>query len=152
MMMSLGMWLLGSLVLVLAGVGWLLFRLIGHLRKSSSRYRWFELFTCVFLIAWGFFIMLRLPPGEWSPWWAWFAGGSILAGSANLGIVFLAQFPGRRVLRCSFCNKSQRDVKKLIAGPRVFICDECVDICVTIITEEKVAGQMEEAPVPENTQ
>ena len=33
------------------------------------------------------------------------------------------------VLRCSFCNKSQRDVKKLIAGPTVYICDECVDIC-----------------------
>ena len=37
------------------------------------------------------------------------------------------------VLRCSFCNKSQRDVKKLIAGPTVYICDECVDICLDII-------------------
>ncbi len=36
------------------------------------------------------------------------------------------------VLRCSFCNKSQRDVKKLIAGPTVYICDECVDICLDI--------------------
>ena len=35
-------------------------------------------------------------------------------------------------LRCSFCNKSQREVKKLIAGPTVFICDECVDICLDI--------------------
>jgi len=41
------------------------------------------------------------------------------------------------VLRCSFCNKSQRDVKKLIAGPTVYICDECVDICLDIIAEEK---------------
>ncbi len=40
-------------------------------------------------------------------------------------------------LRCSFCNKSQREVKKLIAGPTVFICDECVDICLDIIAEEK---------------
>jgi ClpX C4-type zinc finger protein len=39
-------------------------------------------------------------------------------------------------LRCSFCNKSQRDVRKLIAGPTVYICDECVDICRTIIVED----------------
>jgi ATP-dependent Clp protease ATP-binding subunit ClpX len=43
------------------------------------------------------------------------------------------------VLRCSFCNKNQRDVKKLIAGPTVYICDECVDICLDIISEEKDA-------------
>jgi ATP-dependent Clp protease ATP-binding subunit ClpX len=43
------------------------------------------------------------------------------------------------VLRCSFCNKNQRDVKKLIAGPTVYICDECVDICLDIISEEKEA-------------
>ena len=41
------------------------------------------------------------------------------------------------VLRCSFCNKNQRDVKKLIAGPTVYICDECVDICLDIIAEER---------------
>jgi ATP-dependent Clp protease ATP-binding subunit ClpX len=40
------------------------------------------------------------------------------------------------VLRCSFCNKSQNDVKKLIAGPTVFICDECVDVCNEIITDD----------------
>jgi len=40
------------------------------------------------------------------------------------------------VLRCSFCNKSQKDVKKLIAGPTVYICDECVDICLSIIAED----------------
>jgi hypothetical protein len=33
------------------------------------------------------------------------------------------------ILRCSFCNKDQNDVRKLIAGPTVFICDECVDVC-----------------------
>ena len=37
----------------------------------------------------------------------------------------------------SFCNKSQRDVKKLIAGPTVYICDECVDICLDIIAEDR---------------
>ena len=41
------------------------------------------------------------------------------------------------LLRCSFCNKTQRDVKKLIAGPTVYICDECVDICLDIIQEER---------------
>src|SRR5256885_16436774 len=44
------------------------------------------------------------------------------------------------VLRCSFCNKSQRDVKKLIAGPTVYICDECVDICLDIIAEDRKDG------------
>jgi len=44
---------------------------------------------------------------------------------------------GGEGLKCSFCNKSQRDVRKLIAGPTVYICDECVDICLDIIAEEK---------------
>jgi len=42
------------------------------------------------------------------------------------------------VLRCSFCNKSQRDVKKLIAGPKIYICDECVGICLDIIREDRI--------------
>ena len=41
-------------------------------------------------------------------------------------------------LSCSFCGKSQREVKKLIAGPKVFICDECVGLCHQIIAEEFV--------------
>ena len=41
-----------------------------------------------------------------------------------------------RELSCSFCGKSQKDVKKLIAGPSVYICDECVELCNGIITEE----------------
>jgi len=40
------------------------------------------------------------------------------------------------VLRCSFCDKEQRDVKKLIAGPGVYICDECVNLCNDILMEE----------------
>lgn len=40
-------------------------------------------------------------------------------------------------LYCSFCNKSQHAVKKLIAGDAVFICDECVDVCNRIIRGEK---------------
>ncbi len=46
---------------------------------------------------------------------------------------------GDDVLRCSFCNKSQNDVKKLIAGPTVFICDECVDVCNEIISDDMTA-------------
>ena len=40
-------------------------------------------------------------------------------------------------LRCSFCNKSQRDVRALIAGPSVQICDECVDICRDTLAEHQ---------------
>ncbi len=42
----------------------------------------------------------------------------------------------KQTLRCSFCNKTQDQVRKLIAGPNVFICDECIDICAEIIEEE----------------
>jgi ATP-dependent Clp protease ATP-binding subunit ClpX len=38
---------------------------------------------------------------------------------------------------CSFCGKSQHEVAQLIAGPTVFICDECVDLCGTIVTEKR---------------
>jgi ATP-dependent Clp protease ATP-binding subunit ClpX len=48
-------------------------------------------------------------------------------------------------LSCSFCGKSQREVKKLIAGPTVYICDECIELCNDIIAEEY--GQ-DEAPTP----
>ncbi len=41
-------------------------------------------------------------------------------------------------LACSFCGKSQREVKKLIAGPTVYICDECIDLCNDIISEENM--------------
>lgn len=43
---------------------------------------------------------------------------------------------GGKLLYCSFCGKSQHEVRKLIAGPSVFICDECVDLCNDIISEE----------------
>ena len=42
----------------------------------------------------------------------------------------------KNTLFCSFCGKSQHEVKKLIAGPTVFICDECVELCMDIIKEE----------------
>src|SRR4030081_3581117 len=43
---------------------------------------------------------------------------------------------GVDLLKCSFCGKSQKQVKKLIAGPGVYICDECIDLCNEIIEEE----------------
>jgi ATP-dependent Clp protease ATP-binding subunit ClpX len=48
----------------------------------------------------------------------------------------VAKYEGTELLKCSFCGKSQKQVKKLIAGPGVYICDECVDLCNEIIDEE----------------
>ena len=50
---------------------------------------------------------------------------------------------GEKVLYCSFCGKSQNEVKKLIAGPSVFVCDECVDLCNDLIREETQETQAE---------
>src|SRR6187431_2759505 len=47
---------------------------------------------------------------------------------------------GGDLLKCSFCGKSQKQVKKLIAGPGVYICDECIDLCNEIIEEELAEG------------
>jgi ATP-dependent Clp protease ATP-binding subunit ClpX len=54
-----------------------------------------------------------------------------------------------KLLYCSFCGKSQHEVRKLIAGPSVFICDECVELCNDIIREEmQEAGQAERDSLP----
>ncbi|MGB0458848.1 MAG: ATP-dependent Clp protease ATP-binding subunit ClpX [Porticoccaceae bacterium] len=59
---------------------------------------------------------------------------------------------GGKLLFCSFCGKNQNEVRRLIAGPSVYICDECVDLCNDIITEEtQVADEQESSgslPVP----
>ena len=58
---------------------------------------------------------------------------------------------GGDLLKCSFCGKSQKQVKKLIAGPGVYICDECIDLCNEIIEEELSEGSevgLEELPKP----
>jgi ATP-dependent Clp protease ATP-binding subunit ClpX len=59
---------------------------------------------------------------------------------------------GDRLLYCSFCGKSQHEVRKLIAGPSVFICDECVELCNDIIREEiqekSVTGASSSLPTP----
>ncbi|MPZ61406.1 MAG: ATP-dependent Clp protease ATP-binding subunit ClpX [Propionibacteriales bacterium] len=58
---------------------------------------------------------------------------------------------GGDLLKCSFCGKSQKQVKKLIAGPGVYICDECIDLCNEIIEEELSEGSevgFDELPKP----
>ena len=58
-----------------------------------------------------------------------------------------------KLLYCSFCGKSQHEVRKLIAGPSVFICDECVELCDDIIREEVSEGgkssEGDHLPVPQ---
>jgi len=61
---------------------------------------------------------------------------------------------GEKLLYCSFCGKSQHEVRKLIAGPSVFICDECIELCNDIIREETAAdkggkGARGELPTPQ---
>ena len=62
---------------------------------------------------------------------------------------------GEKLLYCSFCGKSQHEVRKLIAGPSVFICDECIDLCNDIIREEAQTDAKDKAakkrlPTPGN--
>ena len=61
---------------------------------------------------------------------------------------------GDKLLYCSFCGKSQHEVRKLIAGPSVFVCDECIELCNDIIREESQAaeigkGEKADLPVPQ---
>ena len=58
-----------------------------------------------------------------------------------------------KILYCSFCGKSQHEVRKLIAGPSVYICDECVELCNDIIREELddvSGGENEKLPTPKD--
>ena len=48
----------------------------------------------------------------------------------------MAKNEDKKQLKCSFCGKNQEQVKRLIAGPGVYICDECIDLCSEIITDE----------------
>ena len=57
----------------------------------------------------------------------------------------------KTTLHCTFCGKSQHEVHKLIAGPTVFICDECVELCMDIVGEEKkssLAKSQDGIPTP----
>ena len=53
----------------------------------------------------------------------------------------------KETLKCSFCGKSQKQVIKLIAGPGVYICDECIDLCVEIVEEERIEEVSESSDV-----
>src|SRR6266511_1335658 len=72
--------------------------------------------------------------------------------SRTRGLGQMAKFgDGGDLLKCSFCGKSQKQVKKLIAGPGVYICDECIDLCNEIIDEELAAPpsfELESLPKP----
>jgi hypothetical protein len=62
------------------------------------------------------------------------AGALSSAGAADSG--------SQKTLYCSFCGKSQHDVRKLIAGPLVYICDECVELCTDIVKEEDIFAKV----------
>ena len=55
-----------------------------------------------------------------------------------------------RVFRCSFCGKSQTEVRKLVAGPGVFICDECVGLCLPIISRKSEERGAATSLLPQN--
>jgi len=57
-------------------------------------------------------------------------------GATEIGMSKVGGSDSKNTLYCSFCGKSQHEVRKLIAGPTVFICDECVELCMDIIREE----------------
>ena len=64
----------------------------------------------------------------------------------------MADNNNKNILYCSFCGKSQHEVRKLIAGPTVFICDECVELCMDIIKEENkdsFVNTQEDVPPPQ---
>ena len=74
-------------------------------------------------------------------------GGTFVTVAYIVGVALLARHRWRLAqqraapapegqLTCSFCGKGQDEVRKLIAGPKVFICDECIDLCNDIIAEE----------------
>jgi hypothetical protein len=76
------------------------------------------------------------------PWWL--VVGAMIGGAASVQIaereVTRRATPPATLLQCSFCGKSQTEVKKLIAGPAAYICDECIGLCVDILAEEGVAA------------
>lgn len=53
----------------------------------------------------------------------------------------MAKYDDRRIVKCSFCGKSQDQVKRIIAGPGVYICNECVELCLSVLEEENVMTQ-----------
>jgi ATP-dependent Clp protease ATP-binding subunit ClpX len=75
----------------------------------------------------------------------------VLSVQAEMDMTKAASGDGKNTLYCSFCGKSQHEVRKLIAGPTVFICDECVELCMDIIREEnknQLVKSKEGVPTP----
>ena len=64
----------------------------------------------------------------------------------------MSRYEEKKQLKCSFCGKTQDQVKRLVAGPGVYICDECIELCSEIISEEfeeaSVDLYLEEIPKP----
>jgi hypothetical protein len=60
--------------------------------------------------------------------------------------------PAEAELRCTFCAKDAEHVRKLIAGPRVYICDECVEVCVDILRDDRRQNAPEGPPVSATAQ
>ncbi len=85
----------------------------------------------------------------------WWTAGNLdgrLHADKEVGTHEMARIgDGGDLLKCSFCGKSQKQVKKLIAGPGVYICDECIDLCNEIIEEELAESsevKLDELPKP----
>jgi len=64
----------------------------------------------------------------------------------------MSRYDEKKQLKCSFCGKSQEQVKRLVAGPGVYICDECIELCSEIIEEEfeeaKADTELNDIPKP----
>ena len=64
----------------------------------------------------------------------------------------MSRYDEKKQLKCSFCGKTQEQVKRLVAGPGVYICDECIELCSEIIEEEfedtRIDGELNELPKP----
>jgi len=89
--------ILAVLAVVLVCLGWGFFSIIAYLRTRRSRYRWFELFTNLFVASIGFVMLLAYPGRSWAPWW-WtlFACTSILAGGVEIGMLITREFSRSR--------------------------------------------------------
>src|SRR5699024_11012495 len=74
----------------------------------------------------------------------------ILESNVCLGVKEMVREKGQ--LKCSFCGKDQESVRKLVAGPGVYICDECIELCTEIVEEEigmEEEVEFEEIPTPQ---
>ena len=66
----------------------------------------------------------------------------------------MSRYDEKKQLKCSFCGKTQEQVKRLVAGPGVYICDECIELCSEIIEEEfediKADTELNDIPKPKD--